>query len=204
MLELIRQCTKENVVDDLRTDFSIGTNFEKIFSVATIMTSFKEYFSYGRLICGCGIREVRFMGTLDDWNLLLTKTSGLKKYADKEGKWKKYLDGLIPILNKFIDTYNGKVDLKFWNTIMATEIERIGSGGETATYVHGWINTLFGYDRKVDFEEVSNEYINVPLKLSNDIMGTVDMLNIIGGFTGASYENGAYRPQLSMVIYKFE
>lgn len=38
-----------------------------------------------------------------------------------------YIDGILPILDQFIQTYQGTVDNKFWNKVM--DIEHVGHGG---------------------------------------------------------------------------
>jgi len=69
------------------------------------------------------------MGTLEDWTRLRDKTAALAKYALAAGdKWAVYIDRVLVILDKFVDTYQGRVDVAFWNTIVATEQIRIGSG----------------------------------------------------------------------------
>lgn len=40
-----------------------------------------------------------------------------------------YIDGLLPILDQFIQTYEGNVDHQFWNTVM--DIKHVsGRSGE--------------------------------------------------------------------------
>ena len=72
------------------------------------MSTFKNYFDYDFFMTMCGIRNVHFMGTLDDWKVLRQKTEKLKtfsmptKYGNSFGT---YIDGLLPILDQFIETY---------------------------------------------------------------------------------------------------
>ena len=70
---------------------------------------------------GCSIRNAHFMGTLDDWKVLCQKTEELKNFvlpSEYRGGFDKYIDGLLPILEQFIQTYQGNVDYQFWNTVM--------------------------------------------------------------------------------------
>jgi hypothetical protein len=78
------------------------------------MTTFKNYFEYRDLATMCGIRNVHFMGTLDDWKLLRHKTEQLKNFTAPSKPWDNgfdsYIDGLLPIIDQFIETYQGNVD----------------------------------------------------------------------------------------------
>ena len=69
------------------------------------MSSFKKYFSYGRVICLCGINNVYFSGTRDDWVKLIEKTTYLNKY-DIDGELKKYVSHIEVILKNFLNNYD--------------------------------------------------------------------------------------------------
>jgi hypothetical protein len=48
-----------------------------------------------------------FIGTLDDWKLLRTKTQKLKAYCiggNGKGDFGGYIDGILPIFDQFIET----------------------------------------------------------------------------------------------------
>jgi hypothetical protein len=64
------------------------------------------------------------MGTLDDWNHLRQKTEELKKFTMSD--FGSYIDGVLSIIDQFIETYQGKVDNQFWNKVM--DIEHVGWG----------------------------------------------------------------------------
>jgi len=86
-------------------------------STAVIMNTYQKYFDYGRCIPLCGIQNVHFGGNLQDWKTLITKTENLMEY-DVNGKLKSYVKNVVPILEKFVETYEGKVDLTFWNKVV--------------------------------------------------------------------------------------
>jgi len=50
------------------------------------------------------------LGTLDDWKKLKFHANTLREYD--LGWW---IDSIDPILDKFIETYEGKVDTQFWS-----------------------------------------------------------------------------------------
>jgi len=41
------------------------------------MSSFKKYFSYGRMILGCGLNNIYFAGTREDWLKVNSKLKNL-------------------------------------------------------------------------------------------------------------------------------
>ncbi len=132
MIGEIKKNTKDGIVDTLQSNFTTTGRIENLLSIASVMDSFKKYFDYGRCIPMCGIKNVHFMGTLGDWESLLDRTTKLEKYAVSP-EWSSYINGLKPILVQFIDTYNEKVDLDFWNKVMNITHGRIGSGSTTLT-----------------------------------------------------------------------
>ncbi len=202
MMKEVKANTKNNICDMLSSNFSVTTRVENILSVMTVMDSFKKYFDYGRCIPCCGINNVHFEGTLNDWNMLLTKTKKLKEY-DVNGNLNKYIDNLLPVLHKFIETYNGNVDVDWWNKIMNITHGRIGSG--STSYVSGWILKFLNHQDKVDIGDISNYNIDVPVKLDNRLTGVKKMVNLVGGFSGVNKSvingNNAYRPQMSMIVF---
>ena len=202
----IKENTAEGVVEILENNFSVGNTFYKLFSTVTIMDSFKKYFEYGRMIMGCGINNVHLEGTRDDWALLKNKIQSLSSFAVSASvtdSLNVYVNKLTTIVDKCIDTYDDKVDVKFWNSIMTTEIERIGSGGETQTHIEGWITHFLQIYNKTVMDDIKNYKISVPVKLENKLTGTTKNLTLYGAFTGVTYDANlnAYKPQLSIVMY---
>eukprot|EP01035_Chromulina_nebulosa_P029045 gene29045-38442_t len=172
IIKLINQNTKNNVVDKLQSDFTTTSGIYKLVSTAAIMDSFKEYFTYGRMIMMCGINNVKFKGNRDDWTHLLDKLLSLKEYD--------------------VD-----VDVNFWNNIFTTEERRIGSGGQVQTYLDGWFINFLGYYKRIDLDDIVNNEIKVPIELINEFTGITKSLELKAGFTGVSREDDYYyRPQL--------
>jgi len=118
---------KHNVTELLTSNFSTTTKIESFLSCVAIMDTFQKYFEYECYLTKCGIHNVHFMGTLDDWKVLRQKTEELKKFAvASRDNFGSYIDGLLPIIDQFIQTYQGKVDNDFWNKVM--DIEHVGGG----------------------------------------------------------------------------
>ncbi len=118
---------KHNVTELLTSNFSTTTKIESFLSCVAIMDTFQKYFEYECYVTRCGIRNVHFMGTLDDWKVLRQKTEELKNFTvPSRNNFGDYIDGLLPIIDQFIQTYQGKVDSDFWNKVM--DIEHVGFG----------------------------------------------------------------------------
>jgi hypothetical protein len=120
-MEICRN-VKNGVTELLTSNFSTAHNAELFLSCVAIMATFKEYFEYRDLATCCGIRNVHFMGTLDDWKLLRHKIEQLSNFTVPKTYWDSdfgsYIDGLLPIIDQFIETYQGNVNNQFWNKVM--------------------------------------------------------------------------------------
>ena len=110
MIEEIKKNTTKGGTEKFECNFSTTGRIQKVISTAVVMNVYKKYFNYGRCIPGCGIRNIHFGGTLEDWKMVKVKTENLMEF-DVNGSLKRYVKNLIPILDKFIETYDGKVDL---------------------------------------------------------------------------------------------
>ena len=122
----IGENVRNDVVALLTASYSTTGKVESLLSCVTIMNAFKSYFKYGLVMTECGIRKVHFLGTLDDWSLLRNKTKQLQGFTMPNDEFWTYVDGLLPVLDQFINTYQGKVDNKFWDKIF--NVEHVGRG----------------------------------------------------------------------------
>jgi hypothetical protein len=195
MLEAISKNTKDDVVNLLQANFSSTTHIEKILSTATVMDTFKQYFSYERCIPCCGIQNIHFAGTLGDWENVLYKLKQLEKYA-VSSQLTNYIKNLSPVVQKFIDTYNGKVDVNFWNKIVNITYGSLGSG--STSYISGWILFFFGLVGQE--ESIPLNSVSVPIKIDNKLTGVVKTVQLVGGFSGVYEKDNIYRPQMSLAI----
>ncbi len=195
MIKAINDNTKDDVVDLLQCNFTSTTALEKVLSTATVMDTFKQYFSYGRCIPCCGIRNVYFAGSYDDWTKVLEKLKKLEKYAVTP-QLTNYIKNLSPVVQQFINTYNGKVDVNFWNRVVNRTYGSLGSG--STCYISGWILNFFGLAGEV--EEVPLNSINVEIEIDNRLTGVKKTVNLLGGFSGVNKTEDIYKPQLSLAI----
>lgn len=116
MIIAIRENTNPGVTEKLECDFSSTNEFSKVMSTSIIMNGFKKYFDYTRMGGGCGIVNFHMGGKLEDWQNLEKKLLLLRQF-DVDGKLKKYVDRLMPVLGQFTSTYKGNPHIEFWNNI---------------------------------------------------------------------------------------
>jgi hypothetical protein len=109
MRVVIGKNVKNDVVSLLTANYSTTGKVESLLSCATIMGTFRNYFDYGLMMTLCGIRKVHFLGTLDDWLLLRRKTEQLQGFTTPKDDFSIYVEGLLPVLDQFISTYQGKL-----------------------------------------------------------------------------------------------
>ncbi|CAF3727219.1 unnamed protein product [Rotaria sp. Silwood1] len=155
----------------------------------------------------CGIRQVHFMGTLNDWQSLYSKTQQLQSFGN--GTFRNYIDGVLPIFDEFIKTYQGNVNKNFW--IKVCDITRDTSlryGGEgSGKLITGWVLQLFGLKtgdvRDPAYINLPN--IRVPVKLEDEKTGKVTQCYIVGGFHGIYSADNQHKPNaLTLGIILFE
>ncbi|CAF3791315.1 unnamed protein product [Rotaria sp. Silwood1] len=200
----ITQNVKNDVCRVLTADFTTTGKVESILSTACIMHAFKPYFDYNRMMDICGIRQVHFMGTLNDWQSLYSKTQQLQSFGN--GTFRNYIDGVLPIFDEFIKTYQGNVNKNFW--IKVCDITRDTSlryGGEgSGKLITGWVLQLFGLKtgdvRDPAYINLPN--IRVPVKLEDEKTGKVTQCYIVGGFHGIYSADNQHKPVMSLSVIK--
>lgn len=195
MIDAIKKNTTKGVTEKFESNFSTTGRVEKLLSIATIMNTYQKYFSYRRCIPMCGIQNVHFGGTLEDWKNLRLKLEHLREY-DVDGSLKNYVGKVGFILDKFIDTYQENIDLDFWNKIVNSEWGRLGSG--STTKYSGWLIHFFGLDGSV--EEVKLDSLGFDIEIDNRITGIKKTVKLVGGIRAVSKEGSVYRPHMSFAI----
>jgi len=132
---------KEDIGDELFSvivsDFSTTTPLQKFISCVGLMNANQHYFNY-TINTLCGVPEVQLEGDIGDWIKLRDKSLKLISRFSDLGKW---LERLIPTLDKFIETVDSKkeTDIKWWESFYHYEN---ASGGPEVT---GHIANLFTY-----------------------------------------------------------
>ena len=204
----INKNTHPGVVQLFECNFTTSTPIHKIISISVIMDTLKQYFTYTCELSRCGIRKVKFMGTVDDWSLLITKTLSLYSYIsdDSNDKLKIYLDNIMIILNNFLETYNENVNLNFWEKIINSEEEiRSGSGKTHIDYIDGWLLHFYGIYEKTDIEEIPSFSVSVPINIVDQYTKSnitqVELINKWGSVSILCDNNEYYcKPNLNLYI----
>ena len=85
------------------------------------------------------------LGTLDDWLTLRKKIEGLKDYDLVQ-----WVNALLPIIDQFINTYQGQVDLKFWDMCVKAYPQPSSCNFIDQNYgahngLTGWVLNFFPY-----------------------------------------------------------
>lgn len=153
--------TVANTVPLLDNSFSTADVVDQIAAKVTIMDICQSYFQY-TMQCMCGFPSITLKGSKQDWQKLKQKFNSLcndGKVTPEFGlQWHQALD---PILQQFINVYDGHIDCLFWNSMFQRGAS-YGSGGPPAHRVSGWMNALFpylnahrGYGSKQDTKKVS-------------------------------------------------
>lgn len=120
--------------------FSTTGPLDEIAAAITMMETMQKYFSY-ELRTMCGIPSVRLTGTRKDWAWMVMAVNEWKTY-DKILKLNAWLDKISPILQNFVDAFDGKVNETFWKSVYK---HNSFSGGADVT---GWATTFFPYAPK--------------------------------------------------------
>lgn len=135
--EQIAGFTGKELVDNLSADFTTTTPTVRVASQITIMESMKEFFNYKVKFVGCGIPEVTVEGSVKDWKKILTRLDYLSKY---DLKW--WTSELKPVIQKIIDTKNGKLDKQFWMNMV--KYHKLGVYG-SYDGIDGWLLKFYPY-----------------------------------------------------------
>lgn len=174
MVEKMKSYLKdENLQKWVLPSFTTTTNDDIIVFSMTMMGTLKEYFSYGFQLM-CGLPQVTLLGTSDDWKDIRSRADYLLKFENKQGNMALWHKKLIPVLEKFVETSQGKPDLEWWNSICA-----IQGGGSGPRYLEGWITafTVFKDDgewvgtSRIDTSNIASTCVHFEMEI--DIAGGV-------------------------------
>lgn len=109
----VGQNTLANVSKLFTSEFSTTNDVNGIVSKIVLMESMQKYFQF-EFVSLCAIPEINILGTIDDWILIKDKLTKLNETIPELSVWYNKLE---PLLQKFIDVFQDKIDLEFWNQI---------------------------------------------------------------------------------------
>jgi hypothetical protein len=156
-------------------DFSTTGPVEAAASEIVLMDAMQPYFDY-RVCSLCGIPSITLEGTVEDWRSVRRRARALSEY---DLDW--WVKDLVPVLDELVDTAEGRVDARFWQSLFKLNDK---SGGP---YVTGWINVLFPYVRDWD-EERRNPHVSSWRKgMTADFGGGPSQRSIPSGLSRAPF-----------------
>lgn len=206
MQEQLVEQVKGDLVSQLRNDFSTTGLVESSVCASAIMSTFKAYFSYGRMIPCCGIRRVHLAGYREDWVRLQAKFQQISEFFGDAGqnRLQGYYTGLRQVVDKLIDTFDGRPDVSWWNHVMDSYSGSLGSG--STRHYTGWIRKLYiqTCDRNMaescDFELKSSE---VDVSVKNYVSSSQYKVKVKSGWSGINVDdNNRVRPVMAIGVYK--
>ncbi|CAF4464547.1 unnamed protein product, partial [Rotaria magnacalcarata] len=142
------------------------------------------------------------IGTLGDWQSLRSKTEQLQCFGDNT--FRTYVNGVLPIFDEFIQTYQGEVNKEFWIKvcdITRNPRERYGGGG-SGKLITGWLLQLFGIEAGATRDPIDIDLpnIRVPVTLKKEGIGRGKKCYIVGGFHGIYSVENRHKPVMSLSV----
>ncbi|CAD8121079.1 unnamed protein product [Paramecium sonneborni] len=105
----------------------------------SLMDTMQKYFKYV-VGAGCGISKIKLLGTLQDWQQLRQNVEPLREF---DLDW--WIKEIIPILDQFINLYQGNVDKNFWENIYRFQHPDPKIYDPRPGFATGWITYFFPY-----------------------------------------------------------
>jgi len=135
--------------EPLNVKFSTTSPIDYNISRSLVMAVASEYYTYTWAVA-CGIPQIKVNGTKLDWSLLKDSFNKLASRLDLEW-WAKELN---PVLDEFINVFDGKINLIHWRSIFKKVFEESESRRERRIPVDGcgrripvdgWITKFYPY-----------------------------------------------------------
>lgn len=126
-------------------EFSTTTAESRAVMQAILLSSVKQSVEF-QAASGCGIPNIILLGKKEDWVNVYEHTSRLDQYG--MAFWTKELK---PILQEFINVYDGKIDRQFWQRIYKyREMYMVME-------MNGWLSKFFPYFQHAESVSSSEE-----------------------------------------------
>ncbi len=169
-----KKYTKDDVYSFFLADYSTTTHIEKTAYQITLLEAYKKAFAYvGET--GCGIPSITLTGTRSDWVNLYNRLDKLNTF-----ELDYWADELRPLIQEFINAFDGNINQTFWQSIYKEASEYNGY------YLSGWFIKFFPYvkyrgsipeDAQYDEEfggfRVDETYVVNPYLKGNDYLLSV-------------------------------
>ena len=220
-VEMIKVCAGEKMINLLTPTFTTTTPTIQASSQVAIMSCFKNYFKFIRFYGGCGFPYINLQGTLNDYEQLKNKVEQLKGFDIDD-----WINELIIVVDKIIETKKGNIDTDFWKNMIVNKetIEPRGSGELTkVNNIDGWLLNFYPYFKlddafekceklvkRTDFNKpldvnrlnyLPEELIEVPMILLHKLTGQQTELYVKTGILGMIQDkNGLIKPEIGCFI----
>jgi hypothetical protein len=144
--QMLKYVTDPDIKNWILPSFTTTTQVDRAIGALTLMATMKHYFKY-EFHLRCGIPSITLCGTREDWVQLRAKATKLLSFdlvTDKEpeGLMTQWSRLLFPVLDQFINVFDNKIDLNWWQQICDY---RRASGPPTLS---GWITVFCLYDNQ--------------------------------------------------------
>lgn len=179
--------------DILFPAFSTQTPIVKEVIQAIFCDMASPYYDYG-MFC-CGIPRIELLGTTEDWKLLQQSWLDILTVFNSESMHK-YTNKIAPILEQFVQTSQGHVNLDFWKNIFTQK--NVGSGGDLT--IDGWVTDLFM--AKHDFPKITNFTSTHGVVKYTQLDTGREFVALYGGFHTEINENGSYQLQYNRFVFE--
>ena len=149
--EKLNKKVKNDFVNITNSEFTTTSQFDKTLYGIMTMVQLKNYFNY-EIEVSCGIRKIYFGGELKDWEKIIKNLKELKKFGKE---FDNYSSKVIPIIQEFINAYNLKPNIGFFNRAIRKDAQMaghiksdaytLGESYDIKRYVDGWIKDLYWF-----------------------------------------------------------
>ncbi len=180
---------KKELLNIFNSDYTTSTNLDLLISNLCLCKS-KNIYEKNINYFNCGIKNAVFLGELDDWILLRNKVNSLNKIFPNIQRW---IDNMLDILDNFIDSYNNKVNLNFWNNIFYYKKNSNNTCFDLKLdYKLGWIYN-FSEINEFNNKNFDSQLVN-DIKINFFVNCNNIKLVINSGFCEVVCENNTFRP----------
>ena len=187
----------DELIDILTPNFSTSTNQTIIAGKVSIMSTFKTYFHYRRVMHTCGIPYIILEGKLSDWEEILKKLNYLSKYDFEIDQMKKNIEEII-------NTKKGNINLDFWKKIIMETKETFLEEVDIYLYtdiekkvIRGWICDFYPKmglieTNSTNLSSLVDEILEVPIQIKQNETNEVRNYKIYTGITDLRQDPNSY------------
>lgn len=142
---------QKNIVDPeiknwITPNFTTTKDNDIVVASITLMSATQKYFGY-KMYLKCGIPKVTLHGISDDWIKLQYKVQGLIQFDNDESLMTEWVEMLNPIMQEFINSYNGNSNIDFWDRVC--HHTPTGSG---PSYLSGWLSAFCVFNEEGEWQ----------------------------------------------------